>query len=442
MTDARRLERRLGLPGAVIIGLGACLGTGAFGGLAFSLDAAGGGWWLAILSAAAIALMSGLSAGRLAAANPVSGGTYEHATRLLHPSLGRVAGWLFLVAKTASLSAAAHAVAGGFLALAPPIAAWGRPLAAAAVILLLGGLVMGGLRRSVAAVGIGVAIALAGLLAAAVGLRGDERVAVAAPAAAPDLPLAIALAFVAFTGFGRLATMGEEVRNPERTIPRSIVVVVLACAGLYLLVFGSLRDAVDPGELAALARGSEAPLASLAESRGRTILAGAIALAGLAAMGSVGINLLLGMSRVVLAMARRRDLPAAFATIDPGGSPRRAVAAVAVVTILVALATGLGSAWTLSTAAILPYYAITNLAALRLPDPRRIGRPIAIAGLGGTLLVAFHLAWTDLAIALGVSVLLALVVGLLGPSTSGGMTGAGGAIRGGSGQVRGPSVEG
>lgn len=442
MTDARRLERRLGLTGAVVIGLGACLGTGAFGGLAFSLDAAGPWWWLAILAAAAIALASGLSAGRLAAANPVSGGTFEHATRLLHPSLGRVAGWLFLVAKTASLAAAAHAIAGGFLALAPPIAASIRPLAAAAVVALLGAFVMGGLRRSVAAIGIGVVLAVAGLVAAAVGLGVDGAVAASEPPSPPDLPLAIALAFVAFTGFGRLATMGEEVRNPEQTIPRSIVVVVLLCAGLYLALFGSLRGSIDAAELASLARGSEAPLASLAESRGRTVLAAAIAVGGLAAMGSVGINLLLGMSRVVLAMARRRDLPGGLAAIDPRGSPRRAVAVVAGATVLLATATGLGSAWTLSTAAILPYYAITNLAALRLPDPRRIARPVAILGLGGTAFVALHLPWTDLGIAVGISVLLAMVGVLLGPSAPGSTTGTGGATGGGSGQVRGPSVEG
>jgi len=442
MTDATRLERRLGLPGSVIIGLGACLGTGAFGGLAFSLDAAAGGWWVAILAAAAIALASGLSAGRLAAANPVSGGTYEHATRLLHPSLGRVAGWLFLVAKTASLAAAAHAIAGGFLTLAPPIAGWLRPLAAAAVVALLGAFVMGGLRRSVAAIGIGVAVAVAALLAAAVGLGADESIAPSPSAAPPDPPLAVALAFVAFTGFGRLATMGEEVRNPEQTIPRSIVVVVLLCAGLYLALFGTLRGSIDAAELASLARTSEAPLAAIAEARGRTVLAAAIAVGGLAAMGSVGINLVLGMSRVVLAMARRRDLPAAFATIDPGGSPRRAVAVVAGATVLLATATGLGSAWTLSTAAILPYYAITNLAALRLPDPRRIARPVAILGLGGTAFVALHLPWTDLGIALGISVLLAMVGVLLGPSAPGSTTGTGGATRGGEGKVGGPPAEG
>ena len=450
MTDHPRLERRLGLGGAVIIGLGSSVGTGAFAGLAFAVGVAEEGWWLAVLGAALVALACGLSAARLAAANPVSGGTYEHASRLLHPLVGRVAGWLFLVAKIASLAAASHAIAGGILAALGGGRGAVRSVVAVGVVILLGLLVAGGLRRSVATIAVGVGVAVASLLAAAVLLGqgvAEPRPAPAAatlPAAIPfsELPAAIALSFVAFTGFGRVATMGEEVRRPARTIPLAVAIVVLAAAALSLLVLAGVLRATSPDEFASLARSSEAPLAALATEQGRGGLALFLALGGLAAMGSVGINLLLGTSRVVLAMARRRDLPAALATIDPGGSPRRAVAAVAVVTILVALATGLGSAWTLSTAAILPYYAITNLAALRLPDPRRIGRPIAIAGLGGTLLVAFHLAWTDLAIALGVSVLLALVVGLLGPSTSGGMTGAGGAIRGGSGQVRGPSVEG
>ena len=145
-----RLERRLGLAAAVAIGVSASLGTGAFAGLAIAVGRSQALWPLAILGAGLVALASGLSAGRLAAAHPTSGGTYEQASRLLNPALGRMAGWLFLAAKVASVAAAANVVAAGGLAAIGIDAPWTRRIAAAVLTLLATALVAGGLRRSTA----------------------------------------------------------------------------------------------------------------------------------------------------------------------------------------------------------------------------------------------------------------------------------------------------
>lgn len=390
------LERRLGLGGAVAIGLSASLGTGAFAGLALAVGLSRSLWPLAIAGAAALALASGLSAGRLAAAHPTSGGTYEQASRLLNPTLGRFAGWLFLLAKIASVAAAAHAIAGGLLAGAELDRTPLRAVLSALIASLAAALVAGGLRRSTAAILLLLALAAASLLGFVATLA--PREAPALPAASPAewraLPEAIALSFVAFAGFGRLATLGEEVRRPARTIPIAIALSVAIGAGLYAAVFATALAATTPGQLLALLERTGSPLVAIAEHGGQRTLAVALVIGGLAAMGGVILNLLLGMSRVVLAMARRGDLPEALGRVA-AGSPRRAVAVVGAAGALAAFAGDLGSVWTLSTAAILPYYAVTNLAALREARGAAWGRPIAAIGLAGTVAAAAFLpAWS------------------------------------------------
>ncbi len=401
----QQLERRLGLAGAVAIGVSASLGTGAFAALALSVGRSQSLWPLAILGAGLLALSSGLSAGRLAAAHPTSGGTYEQASRLLHPAFGRIAGWLFLVAKVASVAAAAHAIAGGLLASIDVEAPSLRRIAAAALTLLATALVAGGLRRSTVSIIVLLALSGASLLAFVGSLA--PRSVPALPVADREtwhaLPEAVALAFVAFAGFGRVATLGEEVRRPERTIPAAIVMSLVIVAGLAIAVFSAALSATTPGQLLAMLDETGAPLVAIAESKDRRWLAWALAAGGLAAMGGVILNLLLGMSRVVLAMSRRDDLPASASSVS-NGSPRRAVAIVGAAATLAALGGDLGSAWILSSASILPYYAITNLAALREPRSARWGRPVAAVGLLGTLAAACFLPPWGLVAGLGFGV--------------------------------------
>lgn len=400
-----RLERRLGLAAAVAIGVSASLGTGAFAGLAIAVDRSQALWPLAILGAGLVALASGLSAGRLAAAHPTSGGTYEQASRLLNPALGRMAGWLFLAAKVASVAAAANVVAAGGLAAIGIDAPWTRRIAAAVLTLLATALVAGGLRRSTASIVVLLAASGASLLAFIVGI--DSRGVPPPPAPTQEtwlgMPEAIALAFVAFAGFGRVATLGEEVRRPERTIPAAIVASVAIVAGLAIAVFSTALSATTPGQLLAMLDETGSPLVAIAERQDRRWLSWALAVGGLAAMGGVILNLLLGMSRVVLAMSRRSDLPAAASSIS-NGSPRRAVALVGGAATLAALAGDFGWAWLLSTATILPYYAITNLAAIREPRSARWGRPVAAIGLLGTLAVACFLPVAGLVAGIGVGI--------------------------------------
>lgn len=434
------LERRLGVAGAAAIGLGSMVGAGAFvvtprvtAGMAPGLAAG------AVAIAAGVAMCNAMSSARLASAFPVAGGTYEYAHRAIDGGTGRwlgiAAGWLFLIAKSASLAAAAGGAvavtaelsAGSALAAALSHPVGGRA-AAAATLAAVTLLVLAGLRRSTLVVGVTTAVAMLVLLvAAAVTITAGASAAEGAPReAAPQSaglggfapPLAsAALLFVAFTGYGRIATMGEEVREPARTIPRAAALAVLAAGVAYaaVAVGSALARRSAGGESGASASlpvfvGDAA--VSLGAPAGVGFVASfAVTAAALFAMLGVAVALLLGLSRVVLAMARRGDAPAALARLtgdaeaagasSGAGEPRAAVRAAAAAPIVLALVFGdFLDAWRLSAAAVLVYYAITNVAALRLapgatPVLRRPGRLIATVGLAGCVALAAALPGSD-----------------------------------------------
>lgn len=398
VSESVGLRRQLGLTGAVLLGLGAMLGTGVF--VSIGLAAATAGEWLpaAIVLAGAVALCNGLSAAQLAAVYPVSGGTYEYAYRTLAPALGFSAGWLFLIAKSASAATAALAMATLTADLTGIPSSWQPPVALATTALFTA-LVAGGLRRSNRANSLLVGLTLTALLALiSAGLWGSATSAPAENAGASGSPAGVlgaaALMFVAFTGYGRIATLGEEVVAPRRVIPRAVIITMIVATALYVGVALTAMTVLGPAELARLTRTQGAPLPAVAHRLGGAGLAWFIALAAITAMLGVLLNLLLGLSRVVLAMARRRDLPAGLSRLaghDP--SPR---AAVWTVGLMIGAWVSVGRievTWSFSALTVLVYYALTNLAALRLcPAERLYPRSIPVAGLFGCLGLAVWIA--------------------------------------------------
>ena len=390
-----RLTREVALPGAVLLGLGSMVGTGVFVSIGLAADVAG--TWLlpAILLAGALAACNGLSSAQLAAAHPVSGGTYEYGYRLLGPAAGFSAGWLFLLAKGASAATAALGLSGYTLRLAGVDAGLPRTLLAVAAVIAVTALAAGGMRRSTRGNAVVVGATLAAFaLFLALGLPS------AVAAERPVLPRAgfdaagllhgAALMFVAFTGYGRIATLGEEVRDPARTIPRAVGLTVVLVLLLYAGVGAVGLGVLGPAAFGAAARGSAAPLEVAAEALGWAPLPVIMAIAAVSAMGGVLLNLVLGLSRVALAMGRRGDLPAGVARLSPAG-PARAVWLVGIGVAALTLTGDVGTTWSFSAFTVLVYYALTNLAALRLPAPRRrFPRWVAMVGLVGCLGLAFR----------------------------------------------------
>ena len=416
---AGRLRRELGPVGATMLGLGSIVGTGVFVSLGLVADVAGTGVVLAVALAGGLALCNALSSAQLAAAHPVSGGTYEYGYRLLNPTAGFVAGWAFLLAKSASAATAALGVGAYALAAAGVASPPGQVGLAVAAVAVLAILVLGGMRRTSVVNTVIVGISLAGLTAYVVAVGWvtgipdaslADSLSVGVSGGGYGLLQATALAFVAYTGYGRVATLGEEVRDPRQTIPRAILLTLWVSVLLYLAVAGVTVLAVG-AEAYAQATGQRlvdgrtlppAPLEHVAEALELTWLGPVLAVAAITAMLGVLLNLLLGLSRVVLAMGRRGDLPRSLGRVSESGSaPWGATLAVALVIAGLALIGDVGMTWSFSAFCVLIYYALTNAAALRLPAEHRLyPRAYAWLGLAGCGGLAWFVQWRVLAVGL------------------------------------------
>ena len=414
------LARRLGTLDATVIGVGSMVGAGVF--VAFAPAAGFAGPWLplALLLAAVVAWCNATSTAQLAAVHPASGGTYVYANRQLGPWPGFVAGWGFVTGKTAS--AAAMALTFGLYAaeLTGADDAGARLLAVAAV-LGLTAVNLGGVTRTARLTKLLVAPVLVVLLAVVVLLfSGTGPTAGGAPAEdGPGwdgtgwgvLPAAGTL-FFAFAGYARVATMGEEVRDPARTIPRAVLGALAFTLLLYgLLGLGLLRF-LGVDRLAA----SAAPLLTVVREAGWAAgpaTAGAVVVTAAAALATLGalLALVAGISRTALAMARERDLPGPLGAVSQRHRvPWAAELAVAGLVVVLVLVGDVRTVIGFSSFGVLVYYALANLSALTLRQrPGWAPRAVNALGLAGCLVLAFTLPWQSVVTMLGV-----FAVGLAG----------------------------
>ncbi|MEX5259819.1 APC family permease [Kocuria sp. CPCC 205263] len=419
------LARRLGTLDATVIGVGSMVGAGVF--VAFAPAAGFAGPWLplALLLAAVVAWCNATSTAQLAAVHPASGGTYVYANRQLGRWPGFVAGWGFVTGKTAS--AAAMALTFGLYAaeLTGADDAGARLLAVAAV-LGLTAVNLGGVTRTARLTRLLVAPVLVVLLAVVVLLFSGTGPAAggAAPGGAPAgdgpgwdgtgwgvLPAAGTL-FFAFAGYARVATMGEEVRDPARTIPRAVLGALAFTLLLYgLLGLGLLRF-LGVDRLAA----SAVPLLTVVREAGWAAgpaTAGAVVVTAAAALATLGalLALVAGISRTALAMARERDLPGPLGAVSQRHRvPWAAELAVAGLVVVLVLVGDVRTVIGFSSFGVLVYYALANLSALTLRQrPGWAPRAVNALGLAGCLVLAFTLPWQSVVTMLGV-----FAVGLAG----------------------------
>jgi APA family basic amino acid/polyamine antiporter len=382
-----RLARRLTLGDAVVIGLGAMIGAGIFAAPGPAAEAAGS-WLLAGLAiASVVAYANATSSAQLAALYPESGGTYVYARHRLGEYWGFLAGWSFVVGKTASLSAMALT----FGSYASPDLA--RPLGIGAVAALttvnyLGVEKTALLTRAIVTV---VLTALAVIVAAVFvgGAASSDNLTSDLPNGAWGVLQSAGLLFFAFAGYARLATLGEEVRDPDVTIPRAIPLALGITIVVYVVVLGSALLAVGPGTLA----GSPAPLADAVEAGSWSGAAPAVRVGAAVAAAGVLLSLLAGISRTALSMARRRDLPRFLDAVHPRfRTPHRAEVSAAVIVCAVVAVADLREAIGFSSFAVLTYYALANASAWTLSDTeRRWPRWLAALGVALCLVLAVTL---------------------------------------------------
>ncbi|MET4921730.1 APC family permease [Streptomyces sp. PSRA5] len=381
------LQRRLGVPDAVLIGLGSMIGAGIFASLAPAARAAGSGLLIGLALAAVVAYCNATSSARLAALYPASGGTYVYGRERLGEFWGYLAGWAFIVGKTASCAAMSLTV-GSYI--------WpgqAHAVAVAAVVALTA-VNFTGVRKSALLTRVIVAVVLAVLVAVAVasltsGAVDAARLDVGSDATFGGVLQAAGLLFFAFAGYARIATLGEEIRDPARTIPRAIPIAL----GITLLVYAAVAVSVllvlGPGGLAA----AGAPLTDAARAAGADWLVPVVrAGAAVAALGSL-LALILGVSRTTLAMARDHHLPHVLAAVHPKFKvPHRAELLVGAVVATAAATADVRGAIGFSSFGVLAYYAVANASAWTLtPAEGRPPRIVPVLGLAGCLVLAFAL---------------------------------------------------
>jgi len=383
------LRRALGLVDAVGIGVGAIVGAGIFVVTGVAAGVAGPAFLLGLLLAGAAAAANALSSAQLAATYPRSGGTYEYGYQVLSPALGFAAGWLFLASKITAAGTVALGLAGYLEALLPGLPP--RAVAVGAVVVFTA-LNYFGVQRSSRANLVIVAVSVGALLLFVIAGIPSFRMANLrpfAPAGWEGVLRAAALLFFAYTGYARIATLGEEVREPKRTIPRAIEITIGGVVVLYVAVALVAVGAVGTEALARTA----APLEAAARSFGASWVRAAVAAGGVAAMLGVILSQLLGLSRMVFAMARRGDLPRYLEVVHPRhGVPGRAVLAVGAAAAVVAATGTLAGVAATASFTILLYYGIANLAALRMPrEAKLFSDAVPAFGLAACALLAFSL---------------------------------------------------
>ncbi|WP_459758392.1 APC family permease [Mycobacterium riyadhense] len=338
---------------------------------------------------------------QLAAVYPTSGGTYIYGRERLGAWWGFLAGWGFVIGKTASCAAMALTVASYTL----PGPWWAQRAVAVAAVVVLAALNYRGITKTALLARILVACTLITLAVVVIGIAINQvsgtpsRLTTWSGVTVYGVLQSAGLLFFAFAGYARIATMGEEVRDPARTIPKAITLALAIAVATYLVVGVAVLLAAGPDRLSRAA----APLAEALRAAGAASLVPVVAIGGaLASLGAL-LALIAGLGRTMLAMARHGDLPAWLAAVHPRYQvPHHAEVALAAVVCVLAATVDLRGVIGFSSFGVLIYYAIANASAYTLPSQRRWRRVGNVCGLVGCLVLVATLPWESVVVGLGV----------------------------------------
>lgn len=387
--EDKGLLRSLTLKDAVGVGLGAIIGAGIFVVTGVAAGVAGPAFIIGLLIAGTIATFNALSSAQLAAKFPQSGGTYEYGYNLINPAFGFSAGWMFLISKLSAAGIVAIGFGSYFYQLVPI----GSPLAfsVAAVILLtvanyFGVKKAGTLNLLIVAITL---LSLIYLVFSGIPQVQTKNFQPFAPFGVQGVAEAAALIFFAFTGYARIATLAEEVSEPKTTIPKAIIITIITAIILYIAVSIVAVGVIGTEKMAI----STSPLQLVANNLTTPSISTILTIGASTAMLGVLLSQVLGISRMMLAMGRRNDLPPFFQTIH--SRFRVPHIGILLTGIIILLLTVLGSFEFIvrsATFTILLYYSITNIAALRQPkEDRMYDRWIPTLGLIGCLMMSVSL---------------------------------------------------
>lgn len=388
-SDYKGLLRLLTLKDAVAVGLGAIIGAGIFVVTGIAAGVSGPAFIIGLMIAGIIATFNALSSAQLAAIYPHSGGTYEYGYILINPTFGFSAGWMFLLSKLSAAGVVAIGFGSYFYQLVPiasPIT-----FSVSAVILLTAANFFGIKKAGILNLTI-VAITLLSLLYlvfSGIPEVNSENFKPFAPFGIVGIAEAAALLFFAFTGYARIATLAEEVTEPKKTIPKAIIITTITAIFLYAAVSIVAIGVIGTESMA----NSKSPLQLVANALSAPAISTIITIGASTAMLGVLLSQILGVSRVMLAMGRRHDLPPFFKTIH--NQYRVPHIGIIITGAIILLLTVIGTFEFIvrsATFTILLYYSITNIAALKQPQSDRMyARIIPVLGLIGCLVMSVSL---------------------------------------------------
>jgi len=379
------LARRLGTRDAVVIGLGSMIGAGVFAAFGPAAKAAGSGLLVGLALAAGVAYCNAVASAQLAAQYPTSGGTYVYGRERLGEWWGFGAGWGFVVGKTASCAAMALTFAS--YAVGGPL--WAQRVVGVAAVAALTAVNYRGITRTAGLARVLVAVSVLALVVVVAAIAGSGETDSAAlgefHGGLYGILQSAGLLFFAFAGYARIATLGEEVREPERTIPRAIPIALGLTVVLYAAVGVCALLAAGPDALAA----SSTPIATAVEAVDAAWAVPVVRIgAAVASLGSL-LALIAGLGRTSLAMARNGDLPHGLAAVHPRFQiPHHAELAVGATVSVLVLTTDLRGAIGFSSFGVLVYYAVANASAFTQAGAhRRWPRWVNVAGCAACVLL-------------------------------------------------------
>lgn len=400
-----KLSQQIGKFSATMIGFGSIIGTGAFVSIGIAAGISEKYLLISIFFAFLLALCNGISSAQLAANHPVSGGTYEYGRKYLSNFFGFISGWVFIFAKCSSAAAAALTFGGYLTSITELNIKVFTIVIALILILLLSVVLLYGVKKTTSVNNIIVFISLASILFfIAVGaltffseqnafwelnpekIYSNEEIF-------KNVLYSTAIMFVAFTGYGRIATLGEEIIEPRKNIPKLIIITLFIAFLLYIGIALVSTKLIGYVQFSNAANKEIAPLITVSKKFMFTFSPWVVAAGALFAVTGVLLNLMLGISRVIFAMGRNNDLPSILSRLSPNRlTPIYAIIVSSLIICIIAIMGDIKTTWSLSAFSVLIYYGITNLSALRLSKEERFfPKSISFIGLCFCILIAFYI---------------------------------------------------
>lgn len=402
------LKRTLGLLDATAIGIGAIIGAGIFVVLGIAVGYAGPAVIVSMIIAATVALFTALSFAELGSAIPKQGGTYAFAYELISPFAAFISGCLWLFGQTVAGAAVSLGLASYFVAIFP---FFSLKIVAVSAALVLTVLNLVGTKHSAMINNI-LVLTKIGILCLFVGAGvfqlNSQNYAPFAPNGFIGILQGAGFIFFAYLGFGRIAALGEEVKNPKKTLPLAILLALVTSVILYIIT-GIVATGLQNYKTLA---GSGSPLTDAARVTGNFTLIATISLGALVATASVLLTNLIGLSRVSFAMARNGQLPKSLANIHPKfGTPYLSILFTGTLMAVLTLVSDLRQTAAITSLSLLSTHIILHFSAIRLrkkvPNLKTFKAPfyplIPVLGLVSCAILMFSLpieAWAVWAVAM------------------------------------------